>query len=472
VPRNRPEGVPIRSLAVLPLANLSGDPSQEYFADGMTEEVTTMLSKVSALKVISRTSAMQFKGTRMPLREIAAALGVEGVIEGSVLRSGGRVRVTAQLIDAGTDAHVWAQSYEREMEDVLVLQGEIARAIVSEVRARLTPQEEARLGKARTVNPEAYGLVLRGRHQIDVGGDEGRTALEPLERAIALDPTYAPAHAAVAMYHVWTASRGREPGAEAIPKARAAARRALELDEGSAEAHACLGAVMGVLEWDWAGAERELRRAIELDPNRSEARLFYARYLTAVGRLEEAIAQQRRAVELDPLSALQHWWLGTALRYARRHDEAIAAQHEAMRLDPSGVGPWARAAVAWNHAEMHRHDEALAECGPALEAAPDVPFVMAVCAGVYGLTGRREESLVLLHRLETSPWGRSEPYRIAFVHDCLGDTDRTIEWLERAVADRSPVACFLGVGLWSDRLRSDPRFKELVRRMKYPGPVG
>ena len=456
---------------MLPLGNLSGDPTQEYFADGMTEELTTSLSKISALKVISRTSAMQFKGTRKPLREIAAALGVEGIVEGSVLRAGDRVRITAQLIHAATDTHVWAESYERDVANVLALQSEVARAIAAEVRARLKPQEERMLTNARTVVPEAYGLVLKGRHFVSmVKEEEVRKARDCYERAIGLDPTWAPAHSALAIYYVVMAFNGYMPASEATPKAKAAAERAVELDGESAEAHACLGGLMWALEWDWNGAERELRRAIDLDPSRSETRQVYAQYLMVVGRFDEAIAELTRAVELDPLTSARRWVLGMAFSYAGRHEEAIDRFREAMKMDPAGIGPWARSGVALNYAQMHRNDEAVAECEAALGASPNNPLVMAACGGVYALTGNRPKALALLGRLEDPPPPYPvDPYKIAFVHDYLGDSDLAIKWLDRSVSDRWPASAGLGVEHWSDRLRSDPRYKELVRRMNYPG---
>jgi serine/threonine-protein kinase len=461
----------IRSLAVLPLGNLSGDPTQEYFADGMTEELTATLSKISSLKVISRTSAMRFKGTRKPLREVAEALGVEGIVEGSVLRSSDRVRITAQLIHAATDAHVWAESYERDAKDVLALQSEVARAIATEVRAKLKPQEQTMLASARTVAPEAYGLVLKGRHLVSLAREEEvRKALDCFERAIALDPTWAPAHAALAIYYVVMAFNGYMPASTATPKARAAAERALELDGESAEAHTCLGGLMWALEWDWNGAERELKRAIDLDPSRSETRNVYAQYLMAVGRFDEAIAEQTRAVELDPLTPSRRWVLGMGLYLARRHEEAIDRFRETMKMDPAGIGPVALSFAAVSYAQIHRSDEAVAECEAALRASPDNPLVMAACGGVYGRTGHRPEAQALLDRLKVAPSPhRVDPFKIAFVYDGLGDNDRAIEWLERSVAERWPASALLGVEQWTDRLRSDPRYKALVRRMNYPG---
>ena len=460
----------IRSLAVLPLANLSGDAAQEYFSEGMTEELTATLSKISALKVISRTSAMQFKGTRKPLREIAAALGVDGVIEGSVLRAGDRVRITAQLINAASDAHIWAESYERDFKDVLGLQSDVARAIASEVRAKLTPQEQTRLASARKVNPEAYDLYMKGLLSVDsVDESEYRRALDYFQRAIELDPTYAPPYAGVATYYIRGGVRAYQPPGETISNAKPALRRALELDEGLAEAHAALGGLMWKLEWDWSGADRELRRAIELDPNRSDSHAEYGMYLVAIARLDAGIAEYRRAVELDPLSPYKGFELGAMLYYARRYDESIAQLRKTLNDAPVGGGSWARMILGLNYAQKKMFSEAVSECVKALEKSPDDQLVSSCCGHVYGLAGRRQEALALVNRLKSlSPRRYADPYGIALIYDGLGDKDCTLEWLERSYSERSPNACSLGAELWTDRLRSDPRFQDLLRRMNYP----
>ena len=474
VVRGRP-GVPaapgqIRSIAVLPLANLSSIPGQEYFSDGMTEELTATLSKISALKVISRTSAMQFSGTKKPLREIAAALGVDGVIEGSVLHAGGRVRITAQLINAATDAHVWAESYERDLKDVLALQSEVALAIAGEVRAKLTPQELTRLASVRPVNPQAYELCLKGWHLIhSYKEEEFRTALEYFQQAIAIDPTYAPAHAAVATYYVEGGSRGYQAPDETIPKARAALQRALELDEGQAEAHATLGNLMFWFDWDWSGAERELKRAIALDPNRAATRVQYATYLGAVGRPDAAVSEYRLAVERDPLTPNKSLGLGAVLYYARRHDESIAQLQKALKADPPGVGPMVRTLLGLNYAQKHMGSEAVAECDKAIESLPEDQLVLSNCGKVYGLTGNHQRALTLKARLESlSVRHYVDPFGIALIFDGMGDNEGALEWLERSYTERSPNLWSLNEELWTDRLRSDPRFQDLVRRINYP----
>ncbi len=459
----------IRSIAVLPLANLSGDPSLEYFAEGMTEELTGTLSRISALKVISRTSASQFKGTKKPLREIAAALGVEGVIEGSVLCVGNRVRITAQLINAANDAYLWAESYDRDLKDVLTLQNEVALAVAREVRAKVTPQEQTRLAGGRPVNPDTYRLCLEGRHFLwkSTSEEEYSKAVERFQRAIDSDPTYAPAYAGLALCYNAGGYRGNKPSDVSFPRARAAARRALELDDGLAEAHAVLGQVMFQANWDWAGAEVELQRAIDLDPSSSDVHAAYGFYLLTVGRADPAIQQYRRVLELDPLTPGRTINVGIALYYAGRHEESIAQLKRALELDPTDG--WARMMLGSNYARRLDYPEAVAECDRAVEGLPEDPNVLAVCGRVYGLAGRRPQALAILDRLKSLSERRYvDPYNMAWVYDGMGDDDSTMSWLERSYVERSAGMCGVASELWSDDLRTDVRFQDLVRRMNYP----
>jgi TolB-like protein/tetratricopeptide (TPR) repeat protein len=460
----------IRSIAVLPLANLSGDPRQEYFADGMTEELTATLSQISALKVISRTSAMHFKGSKKSLQEIAAALGVEGVIEGSVLKAGDRVRITAQLINAATDTHVWAQTYDRDLKDVLTLQNEVARAIVDEVQAKVTPEEQTRLARARPVNPETYELCWQGwKLMHSFKAEEFGKALEYFQRAIDLDPTYAPAYAAVGTFYVEGGSRGYQAPSETIPKARAALRHALQLDEGEAEAHAALGNLMFWYDWDWLGAELELQRAIVLAPNNSVALVQYANYLGAVGRPEAALSEYRLALERDPLAPNKSFGLGVMLFYARRYDESISQLQTALKADPPGVGPIVRTVLAMNYAQKNMASEAVAECDKAIESAPTDQPILSNCGNVYGRVGHYQQAMAMKARLENlSAQYYVDPYGFALIFDGLGDNDNTIKWLERSYKERSPNMWAVKEESWTDRLRSDPRFQNLVRRMNYP----
>jgi TolB-like protein/Tfp pilus assembly protein PilF len=325
----------IESLAVLPLENLMGDPQQEYFVDGMTEELTADLSQISALRVISRTSVMQYKGTKKSMPEIARELNVDGVIEGSVLRAGDRVRITAQLIEAKTDRHIWGSSYERDLRDILALQGEVARLVAHEVQVKLTPQEQARLARAQPVNPEAHLAYLRGRHSLEKYTQEDLSkALEYFQKAIQIDPNYAPAYAGMADAYYGFSNIYISPSV-AMPRVKAAALKALAIDETLAEAHVSLGITKLSYDYDYPGAETELRRAIELNPNYAWAHLSYGFVLTVLERFEEAKAKVARARELDPLSLNIRTYVFLPVYFARRYDEAAQQLQEIALTDPN-----------------------------------------------------------------------------------------------------------------------------------------
>src|SRR3989454_447708 len=314
----------IASLAVLPLANLSGDPTQEDFSDGMTEALITNLARISALRVISRTSVMQYKGTKKPMPQIAKELNVDGVVEGSVQRSGDKVRITAQLIEGPTDRHLCVESYERDLRDILALQSDVAKAIAREIRVTLTPQERAHLATTHPVDREAYELYLRGRYLVYLRGTENfRKAKEYFQQAIDKDPSYAPAYAGLGFAY---ASEGFyvHPPNEVMPKAKVSVSKALELDESLAEAHTYLGHIRDFYDLDWAGAEREHKRAIELNPNDAIAHQFFAAYLIKMGRFNEAMAEQQRAHELDPLSFSIKAWGCWGYYQMRQYDRAVA----------------------------------------------------------------------------------------------------------------------------------------------------
>ena len=326
----------IESIAVLPLENLSGDPQQEYLADGMTETLIAHLAKISSLRVISRTSVMRYKGTNKALPEIARELGADALIEGSVMRSGSRIRITAQLIYAPSDKHLWGESYERDLSDVLVLQSEVARAIAHEIKIKLTPQDQTRLATARPVNSEAYEFYLKGRYYWNkMSGDAVTQAADYFSKAIALDGSYAPVYVGLADCYVRQANLGHLPPSEAYERAKTATLRALEADNGLAEAHASLAVIRADYDWDWEGAETEFRRALELDPKHVNAHQWHAVFLAKMGRFKEAFPEIEIAKELDPLSLPVATSAGTILRYARRYDEAIKELRKAIDLEPS-----------------------------------------------------------------------------------------------------------------------------------------
>lgn len=463
----------IRSLAVLPLENLSGDPEQEYFVDGMTEALITELGKISALRVISRQSVMQYKGTDKSVPEIARELNVAALVEGSVLRDGDRVRVAAQLVGAVPERHLWADSFERDWTNVLALQREVARAIASQIRITLTPEEEARLARARPVNPEAYEAYLKGRYHLNTESEEGfQKAREYLRQAIDIDPTYAPAYASLADGYNRLAIYGYHPPKEAYPIAKAALVKALELDDALPEAHTLLGVVKFRFDWDWRGAERELKRALQLDPNNWRAHLGYGAYLLARGRLEEGLVEMKRHRELDPLATTTNLNLAWALRYNRRYDEAIAQVRKTLELAPDSA--YAYVSLGENYALKKRYTEAIAACEKALELLPEDQFVLSQCGWVLAVAGRTREALSALEKFRRrSASSYVDAFRVAYLAAALypdpGQSHHALEWLERAYEERSANLSFLKTDpMFPDRLRDDPRFQALLRRMNFP----
>ncbi len=458
----------VESLAVLPLENLSGDPEEEYFADGMTEALISDLAKVSAIKVISRTSVMQYKGVRKPLPEIARELKVDAVVEGSVMRSGDRVRITAQLIQATTDRHLWAESYERDLRDVLGLQNELARTIAGEIQIKLTPRDEARLAGAGSVDPHAYDAYLKGLYHWNKLTEEGtRKGFEYFHQTLQSDPNYAPAHARLAYTFLLAARAGFAPPKEAYPKAKEAALKALELDETLAEAHAALGRVKFLFDWDWAGAERELKRAIELDSNSATARQVYALYLSGMGRGDEAIAEIQKAQELDPLSLVTSLSVASIFLSARRYERAIDVFRNTLEMDSSFVP--AHVGLGYAYQYQGDYNEALAAFQSAARLSPADPAVINGLAMAYAKSGGREEALELLDELKEMSGRRFvAPVYVGTVYASLGDNNEAMAWLERAYEERDDNLAGARGGLWFDGLRTDPRFRDLMRRMGLP----
>jgi TolB-like protein/Tfp pilus assembly protein PilF len=456
----------IQSLAVLPLENLSRDPEQEYFADGMTDELITTLAKVGALKVISRTSVMQYKKAKKPLPEIARELNVDAVVEGTVLRSGDRVRITAQLVQAATDRHLWAESYESDLRDVLVMQSEVARAIASEIEIKVTPQEQARLASARAVNPQAHEALLKARYYWSTAttGEERRKIFDYARQATEIDPAYAPAYGLLAYLYAWNGIEGNLPLTEACPKAKAAAFKALESDEELAEAHTVLAHVQYLCEYDWAGAEREFRRALELNPSSAFALHAYGGFLANLGRSDEAIAACKRAIELDPLTPNTSFQLSFVYGQAHRYDDALRQYRKVQEL-ARDYAPSASLAGIYTLKGMY--PEAIAACQELMRTQPAAQ-VTRVCAVAYARAGRKAEALKLIEEMKRA-WQQAgtDPAWIGITYGFLGDKDRAFEWLEKAYQLRSP---HLG-GMTSpyyDPLRSDPRFQALLRRMNFP----
>jgi TolB-like protein/Tfp pilus assembly protein PilF len=463
----RPGPSRVRSIAVLPFENLGGDPEQEYFVDGMTDAVTTDLAQVSALRVISRTSVVQYKKTRKPLRQIAEELDVDAVVEGAVMRAGNRVRVTAQLIAGDTDEHLWAWDYEREVGDVLTLQREVAGAIAEAVKAKLQPREQRRLAAAAAIDPAVYEDYLKGRFYWASRSAEGKVKAEHFfQEAIAKDPKYAPAYSGLSDTYRQFGIRGLPPR-EYMPRAEAAARQALALDDTLAEAHASLAGVLYRYEWDWEGAEREFRLSLELDPSSAEAHRAYAIYLMAVRRNPEALVEVQRAWELSPLSPVINVELGLALTRNRRYADAVQRLERTLELEPfwrvyatlamtyEAQGDWARAVPLLEKANALGNPDAIPWLGYA-----------------YGVAGRRREALALVSQMEAL--ARTQyvsPQNVAFVHLGLGDKDRALAGLEKAYQERAfEVLGFAGDIF--DRLHGDPHFQDLLRRMRMTAAIG
>jgi TolB-like protein/DNA-binding winged helix-turn-helix (wHTH) protein/Tfp pilus assembly protein PilF len=474
---NPADHAPIRSLAVLPLANLSGESTQDYFSDGMTDALITNLASLPALRVISRQSVMRYKGSAKPLPEIARELGVEGVVEGSVVRSAGRVRITAQLIHAPTDRHLWGHSYERRLEDVLALQDEVSRAIAEEVRITVSTDGARRPARARAVNPEAYDAYLLGRHHWRQRSPQSlEKATAYFQTAIAKDPGFAPAYEGLATtYGPRTIYSDIAPGPGQV-EMKAAALKALELDPGLGEARAVLASALAY-EWDWDGAEREYRRAREIDPNASVVYQSYSWYLNALGRFEESLAQRRRAFELDPLDVTVNRGVARSLDVTGQDEAALAQWNRTMELDPDHLR--SQLPFALFLLEHGRGDLGRKQLERARELQPDDPAVLASFAIVSAESGNPEEARRRLAELKGVSARRyvSSVYP-AFVHATLGEKDSAFALLEKAYDARDPVLISIEildtpVGLHppperAAALRADPRFAELVRRMGLP----
>jgi len=450
-----------KSIVVLPFENLSPDPDQEYFSDGLTEEVISDLSKVRILRVISRSSAMAFKGTKTTIPEIARRLNVQYVLEGSVRKAGNSLRITAQLIDARSDAHIWAEKYSGTLDDVFGIQEKVSRAIVEALKLSLTPEEKPR----RPVNPEAHEAYLKGRFYWNKRtGSDAHRAIKYFDQAIEKDPSYALAYAGLASAYVILPQYALVPAKETMPKAEAAANRALELDATLGEAHAVLGLIKTQFEWDWAGAEREFKRAIELDPSYPTAHHWYSNTLRHLGRFDECLVEIKRAQELDPLSLIISSVVGAALHYMRRYDEAIVQCEKTVELDPGFPG--AHSMLGYVYEGQGRFDEAIAEFQKARVLAGSGPVGLADLGEGYARAGRRSEAARILNELlEFSRQGYSVSCEIAGIYRGLGEKDKTFEWLEKAYQERSDGLPDLKSDPFWDSLRSDPRFTALLKKM-------
>jgi TolB-like protein/Tfp pilus assembly protein PilF len=449
----------IRSLAVLPLENRSGDPEQDFFADGMTDELITELAKISGIKVISRTSVMRFKNTKLLLPEIAKALKVDAVVEGSIQRVGDRVRIKASLVYAGTDRELWTQSYDEDVRDVLTVESRVAKAIADEVQVQLTPQEQARLAKPRPENAKAHEAYLLGRYYWNKRTADGlQKSIAFFEQAIARDPDYAIAYAALAdSYRVLPELTSATP-AEAFPKARTAALKALDLDNSLAEAHSALASVKEDYDWDWKGAETGYKRAIELSPGYMSAHASYSNLLLETGRFPEALVQAKMAQQLDPLSALANDNLSAILYYSGQYDQSMDQCRKTLEIDPTSSQ--AHRHLAQVYTERQHYSEAVSELGKAIELSHGSSETLAELGYVSGISGNTGEAHRILLQLKSS--AVASPYHLAIVYMGLKENDKALEALNDAVKHRSAGVVHLKIARQFQALRGDQRFEKML----------
>jgi TolB-like protein/DNA-binding winged helix-turn-helix (wHTH) protein/Tfp pilus assembly protein PilF len=456
-----------KSVVVLPFENLSGDKDQQYFTDGMTDELIAHLAKIRSLRVISRTSAMGYKGTHKTLSEIARDLNVDAVVEGTVLRSGDRVRITAELVQAASDRHLWADTYESPIGDVLTLQNQVASAIANEIRINLTPEEQSLLAATRPVSAEAYEDYLKGRYYWNKRSEEGLTkAIDYFQLATQKDPSYALAFAGLADCYsiIGSAIVGSVPALEVAPKAKAAAQRALALDQSLAEAHTSLATVRFNYDWDWPGAADGFRHAIDLNPSYATAYQRYSLYLTAMGRTQESLTQMNRARDLDPLSISTNFSLGWRLYMARQYDQAIEQLHNTLDMDPNFALP--RMVLGQAYEQKSAYPQAIAELQKAVAVSHDSPPMLGALGHALGASGNRAAAEQVLAKMnELSKKEYVSPFYFALVYAGLGETDQALDSLEKAVKDRSNAVIFIKVDPELDSLRALPRFQSLLHRL-------
>jgi TolB-like protein/Tfp pilus assembly protein PilF len=456
------------SLAVLPLEDLSRDPEQEYFAEGLTEALITMLAKIGELRVVSRTTVMQYKGARKALPEIARELGVDAIVEGTVFRAADRVRITAQLIDAQKETHLWAESYERDLRNVLALQSEVALAIAREVQVKLTPQERAQFAQARPVDPEAYEAYLKGRYHWNRRSGEGLgKAVQHFQHAIAKDPTYAAAYAGLAdclsILGLW----GVVAPEEGCGKAKELALQALAIDRSLAEAHNSLAFAAMWYDYDFSTAEKEFERSLELNPRYATAHSWFGIYLAMMGRYEEGYTESKRALRLDPHSSAIRYCLGTLYLSGRRYDQAIEQYEEALDLEPTNALAHGFLGVAYLCKSLH--EPAIGAARKGVQYSQGASAFVATLGEIYAAAGYRDEAQKILEQLQNVSKHRYvTPYLVARIYTALGKKDEALHWLETGHREHEALMVFLKIDPRLDDLRGDPRFEDLLRRMNFP----
>jgi serine/threonine-protein kinase len=455
-----------KSVAVLPFENMSTDPENEYFSDGITDDIIAQLSKVSALKVISRTSSMQYKKTTKKIAVIAQELGVGAVLEGSVRRAGPRVRIVVHLVAPQTENHLWGETFDRQLTDVFEVQSEVAQQITSALSAALSPEEKQRLEKKATGDADAYNLYLLGRYHANKWSEANvRKAIEHFQGAIAKDPGYALAYAGLAdAYELLSIGLGSNPAMENLAQAKAMALKALEMDDTLAEAHTSLAYARWLCDLDWSAAEREFKRALELKSSYVPAHQWYAEYLAALGRHEEALAAIKRAQQLDPLSVPVNRAVGWVLYFARRYDEAIEELQKTLGMDPEFLG--ARLVLWWAQVAKGAYDQAIADIRKEVERPGSGTLKKLMLAYAYAASGKPEEATGILWELEPKLAGADRLALLsAMLFAALDEKDRAFQQLERAYQLREPGLMFMKVAPWLDPLRSDLRYRALVEKL-------
>jgi adenylate cyclase len=453
-------------IAILPFVNMSADAENEYFSDGMTEELISQLSKISKLEVIARTSVMKYKGKDKDIAEIGRELKVGTVLEGSVRKAENQVRITVQLINVQNQAHLWSQDYDRELKGIFTIQSNIAQKVAEALKVQLLAGEKQRIEKKETENLEAYNLYLKGRYYFSKRTGEGlKKSIEYFTQAIEKDPAYALAYAGVADSYTLLGWWAYLPPKEVFPRAKAAAQKSLELDATLAEAYAPLALIKMLYDFDWLGAEREFKRALAFNPGYALAHMEYAIYLMFMERHDEAIAEIQRAQELDPLSLAINAHVAAIFTTARRFDQAIEQAQKAIEMDPSHLMGhyW----LGWAYTEKGMYEEAITESKKAIELSGGGVWPIALLGHTYGRSGRRDEALKVLNELkERSKREHVHAGGIAYIYIGLGEKDQAIEWLQKAYEERSDDSLlWMKAGPYVDSLRSDPRFQELIRKV-------
>ena len=455
-----------KSVAVLPFENMSTDPENEYFSDGITDDIIAQLSKISALKVISRTSSMRYKKTTKNIATIAEELGVGALLEGSVRRAGQRVRIVVHLVDPRTENHLWGETFDRQLSDIFEVQSEVAQQITGALSVALSPEEKQRVEKKATESTDAYNLCLLGRfHANKWSGADVQKGIEYYQLAIAKDPAYAVAYAGLAdAYELLSIGFGSRPPVEYLALAKGMALKALEMDDSLAEAHTSLAYARWLGDLDWSGAEREFRRALDLSSSYVMAHEWYAEYLAALGRYDEAIGSARRAQQIDPLSVPVNRSVGWILYFARRYDESIDELRKALAMDADFLG--ARLVLWWAYIAKGAHEQAIADLRREVERPGSRSLKKLMLAYACAAAGNREEASGLLWELEPK---LAEESRLALLSalalGAMGENDRALQQLERAFEIRDPGLMFLKVAPWADPLRSEPRFRSLLERL-------